>query len=71
MNLSVNKTGENLNRVDYLIYSSHKTRTQTLNHTFHLNGIKSRPGHYFPHFNLEEQDLGSLPNVIFCTTGGN
>lgn len=38
-----------IENLDYLIYSSHKTATQSLNTIFNINGFKSRHCHYIQH----------------------
>ncbi|WFB35314.1 putative capsular polysaccharide synthesis family protein [Kiritimatiellota bacterium B12222] len=55
--------------LDYLIYSSHKTGTQTINHSLNLNGLKSVSCHYLPHIHLREGDLGTFAEHYFRETG--
>lgn len=48
---------EQLLSLDYLIFSSHKTGTQTLNRTLNLNGFRSRHCHDLTHLQLPHTDL--------------
>ena len=48
---------DELLNLDYLIYSSHKTGTQTLTRTLNSNGFKCRHCHYLPNIDLNNGEF--------------
>jgi len=57
-------TNELLN-LDYLVYSSHKSGTQTLVSTLNSSGLRCRHCHFLPHINLKTGDFRSYLESYF------
>lgn len=60
---------ENLLSLNYLIFSSHKTGTQTLNRTLNLNGLRSQHCHDLTHLRLQHTDLTAFASSFARKNG--